>query len=108
MGLVVSPLSVAVMVSAPDAQSGAASGVNNAVARLAGLVAVAGLGSVAAVAYTSGGGTLSFGAASQAAGHTAAMNGAFATVAWITAALSALAAALAWFGIPRPVPQSSA
>ena len=108
MGLVVSPLSVAVMGAAPDAQSGAASGVNNAVARLAGLVAVAGLGSVAAVAYASGGGTLSFGAASQAAGHTAAMNGAFATVAWITAALSALAAALAWFGIPRPVPQSSA
>jgi hypothetical protein len=36
MALVVAPLTTAVMVSAPDSLSGAASGVNNAASRLAG------------------------------------------------------------------------
>lgn len=41
LGLVVAPLTAAAMQGAEDGEQGAASGVNNAVARVAGLVAVA-------------------------------------------------------------------
>jgi predicted MFS family arabinose efflux permease len=51
MALVVAPLTTAVMVSAPDNQSGAASGVNNAASRLAGLFAITIIGAVASVVY---------------------------------------------------------
>ena len=81
MGLLVSPLSAAVMAAAPDSQSGAASGINNAVARSAGLVAVAALGGIAALTYTAAGGSENFGVASTAAGHNEALNTAFSTVA---------------------------
>ena len=51
MALVVAPLTTAVMNAAPDALAGAASGVNNAASRLAGLFAVALVGAIAALVF---------------------------------------------------------
>jgi predicted MFS family arabinose efflux permease len=51
IALVVAPLTTAVMVAAPDTQSGAASGVNNAASRLAGLFAVAIIGALASAVF---------------------------------------------------------
>lgn len=51
MALVVAPLTTAVMNAASDERAGAASGVNNAASRLAGLFAVAVLGSIASLVF---------------------------------------------------------
>jgi EmrB/QacA subfamily drug resistance transporter len=51
MALVVAPLTTAVMNAAPEALAGAASGISNTASRLAGLFAVALVGSVVAVAF---------------------------------------------------------
>jgi EmrB/QacA subfamily drug resistance transporter len=105
MAAVVSPLTTTVMNSAPDERSGAASGINNAASRLAGLVAVAVLGAIAGLIFVGMGaprdarfGTLP--AAGESARGTleqaflAAYSGAMA-VAAVWAALAA-AAALLW------------
>ena len=54
MGLTIAPLSTAVMNGAPDGQSGVVSAINNAVARVGGLLAVASLGIVAGDALVGG------------------------------------------------------
>jgi EmrB/QacA subfamily drug resistance transporter len=51
MAIVVSPLTTAVMNSVPDARSGAASGVNNAASRLAGVLAIAVFGAAASLVF---------------------------------------------------------
>ena len=54
MGVTVAPLSTAVMNGAPAGQTGVVSAINNAVARVAGLMAVASLGIVAGDALVGG------------------------------------------------------
>ncbi|WP_375552106.1 MFS transporter [Rhodophyticola porphyridii] len=99
MALVVAPLSAAIMGAVPEDRSGTASGINNAVSRVSGLVAVAVMGTLAGAIYAGAGGTGSFGAFSDTVGHAAAMNTAFATLCWVTAALTALGAGLSWLFI---------
>jgi EmrB/QacA subfamily drug resistance transporter len=94
MALVVAPLSAAVMGSVNDEETGAASGVNNAMSRVAGLIAVAAMGPVA-----SWGAGMDFGGEGSTA---AAMNAGLAVVLYVAAALSFLSSAIALIGLmPR-------
>jgi len=102
MALVVAPLTAAVMAYAKDSEQGAASGINNAVARVAGLIAVALMGRVARWSY--GPVTAAhpgFGLPGGDVGHIAASGLAFSHIAWGSAAL-ALAAAVTSALIRRP------
>jgi EmrB/QacA subfamily drug resistance transporter len=111
MALLVSPLSSAVMGAVPDTDTGLASGVNNAVARAAGLMAIAALGAVAGLIFEGSmrapAGEASFGVSPDAAldaateaARVAATNSAFAAVAMIASAACVLAALIAWFSQP--------
>ncbi|WP_245731201.1 MFS transporter [Loktanella fryxellensis] len=102
MSMVVAPLSTAVMVAAGDGQAGIASGVNNAISRIGGLIAVAAMSSLATIAYTRAGGTATFGERAAGTAHVLAMGDAFALVAWVAAGLAAVAAIAAALGIRRP------
>lgn len=85
----VAPLTAAVMASVDQSHVGTASGVNNAVARTAGLVAVA------AIPVVSG--------LTTASGPTETTE-AFRHGMWITAGLAVVAAAIAAIGLPRRLP----
>ncbi|MBL9074866.1 MAG: MFS transporter [Tabrizicola sp.] len=100
LGLVVAPLTAAAMQGAEDGEQGAASGVNNAVARVAGLIAIALQGRIAATAY--GTGAPGFGITGDTPAHLAATGAAFGAVALTASLMAALAAVLALL-VARPV-----
>lgn len=106
MSFVAGPVSTAVMTSVADRDTGTASAINNAVARVAGLFAVAMMGALAAWVFGSATGMpggMSFGLTppqplpvdAEAVRQTATDN-AFATIAYVTAGLAAVSAVLAW------------
>jgi EmrB/QacA subfamily drug resistance transporter len=110
MGFVVAPLSTAVMTAVDESLAGAASGVNNGVARMASLFAVAGLGIVAAHTYSLfvdpglvpgsyGEPAASLGEAARAM-RSQAMVAAFVAVSIATALLSLASAGVAWAMLP--------
>lgn len=98
MALIVAPLSTLVMGTVDEAHAGAASGINNTMARMSGMFAVAAMGSLAAASYAALGGSTSFGAPGDAA-HVAAVNSAFSVITGASAALALLAALVAWVGL---------
>ncbi len=106
LSFVAGPVSTAVMTSVADRDTGTASAINNAVARVAGLFAVAMMGALAAWVFAQAGGMpagTSFGLAppqplppEAEAARVAATDRAFALVAYVTAGLAALSALVAW------------
>ncbi|MCX8567869.1 MFS transporter [Aminobacter sp. MET-1] len=111
MAIVVSPVSAAVMRATPEEDTGLASGINNALARAAGLMAVAALGAVAGIVFASVLGNAAPGAefgglstapldAAAEALRVAATNNAFSAIAWIAAVMCFLSALVAWITQP--------
>lgn len=104
MGIVVAPLSAAVMGAVADVRSGIASGINNALSRIAGLIAVASMGSLVGFVYARAGGVFSYGETLQDPSHVVAMGSAFAAIAWVSAGLAAVASLIAYAGVKKRVP----
>ena len=88
MSLTVAPLTATVLAAAPEQLSGAASGVNNAVARTAGLLAVAVVPSLAGLSRST-------------ASDPSALREGFPTAMLIGAAALLVGAAVSWFGLGR-------
>ncbi|MEO6300666.1 MAG: MFS transporter, partial [Paracoccaceae bacterium] len=94
LALLVAPLTAAVMANAAESEQGAASGINNAMARVAGLIGVALMGRIAAWSYGEiTGSRLGFGLKGTDPAHVLATSTAFAHIAAFSAAL-ALASAI--------------
>jgi EmrB/QacA subfamily drug resistance transporter len=91
LAVLVAPLTASVLAAAERGRTGVASAVNNAVARLAGLLAVTVLPLAAGI-----------GGAEQLAGP--ALSAVFSRVMWMSAGLCAGGAALSWATIRRRVP----
>jgi EmrB/QacA subfamily drug resistance transporter len=87
LSVTVAPLTAAVLAAAPDGEAGAASGINNAVARTAGLLAVAVIPGIA-------------GLSRLGTGDRDAFDAGFGTAMLLCAVLCALGALVAWFGVP--------
>lgn len=112
MALVVAPLSTAVMNATPDAQSGAASGVNNAASRLASLFAIVIVGAVASSAFagqmidasSARFGVLSDIADSQRGTLEAAFLHAYSVSMWVAAAWGLAATLIALWLLPKKAP----
>ncbi|MFY8153887.1 MAG: MFS transporter, partial [Hyphomicrobiales bacterium] len=111
MGLVVPPLSTTVMAAAGEAAVGAASGINNGVARVAGLFAVTVFGIVAAAIFAAmidpqkvpgGYGAPAFGLSEASERlRSAAMLAAFVAIGLSTAAMAGLSAYISWRMLPE-------
>lgn len=83
----VAPLTAAVLAAAPEAQVGAASGINNATARSAGLLAIAVVPGLAGL--------------SSAGSDPRTFTAGFGAAMWMGAGLLAVAAVVSWFGLGR-------
>jgi EmrB/QacA subfamily drug resistance transporter len=92
--LTVAPLTAAVLSAAPSAHAGVASAVNNAVARAAGLIAVAALPAAAGITTST-------------YADPAAFSAGFSTAVLIAGGLAALGGVIAFVTIPRRAPGSS-
>ncbi|WFU45569.1 hypothetical protein QA640_47080 (plasmid) [Bradyrhizobium sp. CB82] len=102
------------MTSAGDEHAGIASGVNNAVARIAGLLAVAALGAVLSASFSNHLSGITPTQTSDAlnavmAGHPgssegglAAFDGALRTVMWTASICAGLGGCIGWLSIRRP------
>ena len=115
MGIVVSPLTTAVMNAVPEAKTGAASGVNNSASRLAGVLAVAIVGAVASLVYLTNApdGAPGFGQLPPAgdtlrAGSEAAFLTSYTSGMAIVAVWALVAAIAAWLWVPKGKPADSA
>jgi MFS family permease len=102
LALLVAPLTAAAMAHAPEADQGAASGINNATARAAGLIAVALMGRFAFLSY----GPISaempgFALPDGSPAHQAATSLAFAHIAAASAVLALAAALVSALGLIR-------
>jgi MFS family permease len=122
MGLTASPISTAIMNAVENHQSGAASGINNMVARMSNMFGVAGLGAIVAYAYSkvimagdlspdvaqlmveAGFGERLTGALYQVnteALQMVAMNHAIIALCALMSAMSFVAAIIGWFSQPK-------